>query len=266
MDNRPIGVFDSGLGGLTVVREIMREMPNESIIYFGDTGRVPYGNRGKDTLIKYTAQDISFLKSFDIKSIVVACGTASSVALPEIVDNYDIPITGVVRPAAQYAAEMTKNGKIGIIGTTATINSGLYQSLLLSYGKDFEIYTKSCPLFVPLVENGFEHKEAARLIAMDYLEEIKSAGVDTLILGCTHYPLLTETIRSIMGDEVTLINCGVPAAKYIHESLQETDSLSEASAVYRYFVSDITDEFTALAESFLKIHKPIIEKIDINKY
>lgn len=266
MDNRAIGVFDSGLGGLTVVRELMREMPEESIIYFGDTGRVPYGNRGEDIIKEYARQDIRFLTGFDIKAIVVACGTVSSVALPEAAGDYSVPIIGVVQPAARYAAKLTKNGRIGIIGTSATIKNGLYYRILKSANPEFEIFQTACPLFVPLTENGYQNEEAARLIAADYLHDMKSAGIDTLILGCTHYPLLTETIRGIMGEGVSLVNCGVPAARYVHGMLSEKDALSGKPAEYHYFVSDMTEEFTALAETFLELDRPDIKKIDINKY
>ena len=266
MDNRAIGVFDSGLGGLTVVRELMREMPGESIIYFGDTGRVPYGNRGEDIIKEYTRQDIRFLTGFDIKAIVVACGTASSVALPEISGEFSVPVIGVVQPTAHFAAKLTKNGRIGIIGTAATIKNGLYYRILKSVNPEFEILQTACPLFVPLAENGYQNTKAAQLIAADYLNDIKSAGVDTLILGCTHYPLLTETIRGIMGEGVSLVNCGVPAARYVHGMLSEKDALSGRSAEHHYFVSDMTEEFTALAETFLELDRPDIKKIDINKY
>lgn len=262
MDNRPIGVFDSGLGGLTVVKELKKELPNENIIYFGDTGRVPYGSRGKDTIINYVKQDINFLKSFDIKAIVVACGTASAVALPIVKDNYDISIMGVVEPTASFAKQVTKNKKIGILGTNATIKSGVYQKLLEGY----EIYTKACPLFVPLVENGYAESEAARLIAQDYLAEMKEKGVDTIILGCTHYPLLTKVISDIMGSEVNLINSGVPTAKYLKEQLEKADSSGEGKGQYQYYVSDMTDEFTTLAHTFLGTKDTDIKKIDIGEY
>ncbi|MBQ2754577.1 MAG: glutamate racemase [Clostridia bacterium] len=263
MDKRPIGVFDSGMGGLTVVKEIRKLMPGESIIYFGDTGRVPYGNRGTETIIQYVKQDINFLKSNDIKAIVVACGTASAVALPAIKDS-GVPIIGVVEPTAQYALNTTRNGKIGIIGTTATINSGMYQSLLCDK-KGITVYEKACPLFVPLAENGYSNSEVARLIAKDYLKDIKEKGVDTLILGCTHYPLLSDAIRDIMGDGVTLINCGVPTANYIYNVLKSSDSLSEGVPSHKYYVSDMTEEFVTLARTFLGDGVEI-EKTDINKY
>ncbi len=262
MDTRPIGVFDSGLGGLTVVKELKKELPNENIIYFGDTGRVPYGSRGTDTIIRYVKQDISFLKTFDIKAIVVACGTASAVALPVIKDNYDLSILGVVEPTAAYAKAVTKNKKIGILGTNATISSGVYQRLLTGY----EIYTKACPLFVPLVENGYAEAEAARLIAADYLSEMKENNVDTIILGCTHYPLLYKAISDIMGEGVTLINSGVPTAKELKRILAETDSLNLSGGKYQYYVSDMTEEFTALAETFLETKGTEIKKVDIYKY
>lgn len=262
MDSRPIGVFDSGMGGLTVVKELIKMLPNESIIYFGDTGRVPYGNRGKDTIISYVKQDINFLKSFDIKAIVVACGTASSVALPVVSGDYDIPLVGVVEPTANYAKTVTKNGKIGILGTAATVNSGVYQKLLSEY----ETFSAACPLFVPLVENGYAQSEAACLIAQDYLTPLKQNGVDTIILGCTHYPLLAPVIKSIMGEGVTLINSGVPTARCIKAMLEKTDGLSDKAAQQHYYVSDMTEEFTALAATFLGTQNPDIRKIDINKY
>lgn len=263
MDNRPIGVFDSGMGGLTVVKEMQELMPNESIIYFGDTGRVPYGNRGHDTILNYVTQDINFLKSNDIKAIVIACNTASAVALPKIGDD-TVSIIGVVEPTAHYATTVTKNGKIGIIGTTATIKSKMYQTILSKYD-GIEVYTKPCPLFVPLAENGYSNSEVARLVAKDYLSELKATGIDTLILGCTHYPLLSEAISDIMGDKVTLINCGIPTAEFIKESLSKTGSLSGAEPTHSYYVSDMTDEFVKLAQTFLG-HDAKIEKIDINKF
>ena len=219
MDNRCIGVFDSGLGGLTCVKELISQLPDESIVYFGDTGRVPYGTRSNETIIKYVESDINFLKTFDIKMIVVACGTASSVALEHIKDNYDIPIIGVVAPTVARAVETTKNGKIGILGTAGTIRSGKYASAIRELMPSAQIYSQPCPLFVPLAENGYFNKEATRLIAQDYLLPMKEAGVDTVILGCTHYPLLQGVIREILGEGVSLINSGLEAAKYVRSIL-----------------------------------------------
>ena len=181
MDNRPIGVFDSGLGGLTTVRQIIEAMPGEDIIYFGDTGRVPYGNRSCETIIRYTKDDIDFLLKHNIKIIIAACGTASSVALPQLYDKYDIKIIGVLEPACEEAVRVTKNGRIGVIGTTGTIKSGKYTELIKNINPKLTVVSNDCPMFVPLVENGYAESEAARLIAMDYLKPLKEENVDTII-------------------------------------------------------------------------------------
>ncbi len=268
MDKRPIGVFDSGLGGLTCIKEIMRVMPNEDVIYFGDTGRVPYGPRGTDTIIKYVRQDIRFLQSFDIKMIIIACGTASSAALPWLADEISIEMTGVVDPAVKKAVEMTKNGKIGVLGTAGTVRSGKYPEQIKRLMPNAEVVPKACPMFVPLVENGFADSEAARLIAEEYLEEIREAGVDTLILGCTHYPLLRRVIRGIVGDGVSLIDSGAAAADAAYDIMKKKNLLSgDGQGSIRYFVSDSTEDFARLGTLFLE--KPIggtVERIDIEKY
>ncbi len=269
MDNRSIGVFDSGLGGLTAVKQIMRELPCESITYFGDTGRVPYGTRSRDTIIKYSKNDVNFLLSCDVKMIVVACGTVSSVALPELERCYDIPIIGVVEAAAKAAVSATKNGKIGIIGTTGTIKSGSYEKVIEGENRTIETYTRACPLFVPLVENGHFETPVAELVIEEYLSEIKAAGVDTLILGCTHYPLLKKTIAKFMGADVTLIDAGAEVAKALKAHMSESDRHAEVKdeEQYRYFVSDNVDGFENLGGIFLeeKIDGQV-EKIDIEKY
>ncbi len=255
MDNRPIGVFDSGLGGLTVVKELMTQMPNESIVYFGDTGRVPYGTRSRETIIKYAVQDIKFLMTFDIKAIIIACGTASSVALDYVTEKFDIPIIGVVNPTANAAALATKNNKIGILGTTGTINSGSYQKHIAEID------------FVPLVENGYTDNKVAHLVAEEYLEPMISAGVDTIILGCTHYPLLSNVISDIMGSEITLIDSGVPTSAYVHNMLSSRDIMATAQASYKYFVSDSTDSFVHLGSMFLNRQiSSDVSRISIEKY
>ncbi len=268
MDKRPIGVFDSGLGGLTCVKEIMSIMPNEKVIYFGDTGRVPYGTRSKDTILKYVRQDIRFLETFDIKMIIIACGTASSAALPWITGEFGTEIIGVVEPAARAAVKATKNKKIGVLGTSGTVRSGKYTEYIKSICPDARVFQKACPMFVPLVENGYADSEATRLIASEYLEEIKKEGVDTLILGCTHYPLLKKIIAKIMGDGVTLIDSGAAAADYAFDLLKEADMLGDGnSGEYTYFVSDSTEEFSKLGEMFLS--RPIeqsVRKVDIERY
>ena len=200
MKNRceaPIGVFDSGVGGLTVAREIMRNIPNERIIYFGDTARVPYGSKSKDTVLRYSRQIIRFLRTQDVKAIVVACNTASAYALEEIKKELDIPIIGVVKPGARVAGKATKNGKIGIIGTEATVNSGIYTEFIQAQNPDIQVLGKACPLFVPLVEEGWLKDSVTAEVAGRYLDSLMEQGIDTLILGCTHYPLLRSLLREI---------------------------------------------------------------------
>ncbi len=269
MDNRSIGVFDSGLGGLTAVKQIMRELPKESITYFGDTGRVPYGTRSRDTIIKYSKNDVNFLLSRDVKAIVVACGTVSSVALSELKKCYDIPIIGVVEAAAKAAVSVTKNGKIGIIGTPGTIKSGSYEKVIAKENPKLKTYSRACPLFVPLVENGHFETEVAELVTEEYLSEIRSSGADTLILGCTHYPLLKNTIAKFMGSDVVLIDAGAEVAKALSRDMKTEDRHSEAEDAeqYRFYVSDNVDGFESLGGIFLeeKIDGQV-EKIDIEKY
>lgn len=254
MDNRPIGVFDSGLGGLTAVCEIKKIMPFEDIIYFGDTGRVPYGTRSKDTIIKYTRQDINFLKNYNIKAVVVACGTVSSVALETVAHEYDIPIIGVVEPAVNLAITGEKNQKIGIIGTTSTIKSASYSKLIkkISDEKNLSIKTfeKDCPLFVPLVENGrfLSNDAVAKLVVEEYLSEIKSKNIDTLILGCTHYPLLKDIIQDFLGENVRLIDPGKATAQYIHQFLDKSD---KKIPKYNFYVTDDVESFSKNAKTFL---------------
>ena len=269
MDNRKIGVFDSGLGGLTAVKEIMSLFPDESIVYFGDTGRVPYGTRSKETILKYTYDDINFLLSRDVKMIVIACGTASSAALPEIKTEFNVPIYGVVDSGAYEAARVTKNNKIGIIGTTATIKSGAYNKYLAEYNNKVQTFEKACPLFVPLVENGHFDTPVTELVVEEYLKDIKDAGVDTLILGCTHYPLLKSAISKYMGDGVTLVSPGEEVAKFLRKKITSDNAHSEIRDrdQYSYYVSDSIESFEELGGIFLetKINGKV-NKIDIEKY
>lgn len=269
MDNRKIGVFDSGLGGLTAVKEIMHLFPNESIVYFGDTGRVPYGTRSKETILKYTHDDINFLLSRDVKMIVIACGTASSAALPEIKGEFDVPIYGVVDAGAYEASRVTKNNKIGIIGTTATIKSGAYNKYISEYNPKAQTFEMACPLFVPLVENGHFNTPVTKLVVEEYLKDIRDAGVDTLILGCTHYPLLKNAIAEYMGDDVTLISPGEEVAKFLRKKITPENAHSSVrdDEQYSYYVSDSVSSFEELGGIFLetKINGKV-NKIDIEKY
>ncbi len=199
MDNRPIGIFDSGLGGLTCVREVMNIMPGEDIIYFGDTGRVPYGTRSSATIVKYVRQDINFLRKFDIKFIIIACGTASSAALPHITTEYDTDIIGVVEPASKMAVNATKNGRIGVLGTKGTINSGKYSQKIRNLNAEIEVISNACPMFVPIVENGYADTEVARILAEEYLDVMIKKNVDTIILGLHPLPPAAKHKESWSG-------------------------------------------------------------------
>ena len=267
MNNKYIGVFDSGLGGLTFVKELMKVLPNENIVYFGDTGRVPYGTRSKETLIKYAKGDINFLKTFDIKLIVIACGTVSSVVMEHL--NEDIPVIGVVYGASRDATEKTKNKKIGIIGTSATIKSQKYDETIKNIDDSIETFSNACPLFVPFVENGMAESEAAYLVAKEYLDIFKKENVDTLILGCTHYPHMTNTIKKVLGNNVTLIDSGASCADYVKDYLTKNNILAtkKQDEQYKYFVSDSTSDFSKVANLFLGENiDHLVKKIDIEKY
>lgn len=254
MNAKAIGVFDSGLGGLTVVRELLRRLPYESIVYFGDTGRVPYGSHSREILRKYAAQDIRFLQSNDVKMVIAACGTISSVAA-DAGDRLSIPFTGVVIPASRAAAQASDSGRIGVIGTAATISSGAYQREIGALRPGARVFSQSCPLFVPLVEGGFIDRDdpVTRMVAARYLQPLRELGVDTLILGCTHYPIIAGIIGDIMGPDVRLIDAGAEAACYADLILQENGLKNPARRPARcsFYVSDRVEGFTKLASMFL---------------
>ncbi len=269
--NSPIGVFDSGVGGLTVAREIMRQLPNERIVYFGDTARVPYGSKSKETVMKYSRQIVNFLKTQQVKAIVVACNTASAYALDELEQEVDIPIIGVVRPGARAAIEATKNGKIGVIATEATINSGIYNRYIEKNDKSVKIIGKACPLFVPLVEEGLWEDPVTDEIARRYLTELIDSDIDTLILGCTHYPMIRSTVGRIMGKQVTLVNPAYETARELKEMLLEKGLESEhrpglGTELYRFFVSDAADKFQRFANSILTYGILSAKVIHIDEY
>lgn len=252
--NRPIGVFDSGIGGLTVLKEIVKEMPSEDTIYLGDTARVPYGIRSPETVIRYSLENTRFLFSKDIKFLVVACNTASSVSLDRIKSVVPIPVIGVIEPGAKAAVKATSNKKIGIIGTEATVRSDSYTRLIKAIDNDVEVFGLPCPLFVPLVEEGWTDGEIAALIAEKYLEEIKSRDIDTLILGCTHYPLLETIIAKVMGEGVRLIDSAVEVAKEVKTILDNSGlSRKEKQNPRReFYVTDSPLRFTKVGERFLE--------------
>lgn len=254
MNRDAIGVFDSGLGGLTAVKALNEILPNENIIFFGDTARVPYGTRSRQTILRYTNEDIAFLRRHPVKMIVAACGTVSSMLGAESPVK-DMPFTGVVYPAAQRAAEVTKNGKIGIIGTPATIRSGSYETALHTINSALDVTAMACPLLVHLVEYGYtdRNNQITRLAAEEYLAPIRRAGADTLIMGCTHYPIIKEIIAEIMGEEVTLLSAGEEAAKYAKICLEEQDLLTDSTEQGHniYYVSDSVSSFRDNAKHFL---------------
>jgi len=271
MSSKPIGVFDSGLGGLTAVKELLHVLPHENIVYFGDTGRVPYGNRSRETIIKYAEQDAGFLLSKGVKMLIAACGTVSSVA-SELGGRFCVPFTGVVAPTAAAAAATTKNGNIGVIGTTATIRSGSYKRALQKISSNIKVFEQDCPLFVPLVENDFLSPDdpVVTMVAERYLTRLKENGVDTIILGCTHYPMLKAAISKVMENRVTLVDSGRETALYAAQLLREngllnTENMAEGKC--SFYVSDQPDGFTHMAGMFLQ--KEVtgdVHRIDIEQY
>jgi glutamate racemase len=270
MDNRPIGVFDSGLGGLTVLKEIAGMLPGESIVYFGDSGRAPYGTKSRETIEKYTVQDIRFLLSQEIKLVVIACNTMSAYSYELARRSFDIPIIEVISPGASVAASVTKNGKLGIIGTTATINSGAYEKAVNRINGSIEIYSIACPLFAPLVEEGREwwENDIALRITEKYLAPLKETGVDTLVLGCTHYPLLHNTITRVMGDGVRLVSSALEVAKVVKKVILENNMQRDEllKPVSRYYTSDSVEKFEPLCSTILGMEIKCAERVDIEKY
>ncbi|MGL5713073.1 MAG: glutamate racemase [Paraclostridium sp.] len=269
MNNNPIGVFDSGLGGLTVLKEIMNILPKENIVYFGDTARVPYGPRSKETVIKYTFQAINFLVSQNVKAIVIACNTATARSLELAQNTYSIPIIGVIEAGARTAAYTTNNKVVGVIGTEGTINSKAYEEEIHKIDNSIKIIGKACPLFVPIVEEGWSDTEIAFLTVQKYLKELQDSNIDSLVLGCTHYPLLKNTINRVVEGKIKLVNPARETAKDLKEvltlkNLLRIDSLQEAS--YNYFVSDGPEKFASIGEGFLSKKIENIEQIEIQKY
>ncbi len=253
MSWQAVGIFDSGVGGLTVLREITRVLPQEDTIYFGDTARVPYGTKSPETVTRYAREITAFLVRRDIKLLVVACNTASAVALPTLKRLFPIPVVGVIEPGARRAVEVSRSGRIGVIGTAGTIRSSAYTRAIKRLDPTAEVLTKACPLFVPLAEEGWVDNQVARLTAQTYLQELKDAGVDTLVLGCTHYPLLKPLIAEIMGHGVSLVDSAAETARTVAEILSQKKCRRPDSEVgnHHYYVTDIPAGFVRVGNRFL---------------
>lgn len=267
----PVGIFDSGVGGLTVAREIMRQIPGERFVYFGDTARVPYGSKSGETIIRYSRQIIRFLRTRQVKAIVIACNTASAFALETVKAELDIPIIGVVKPGAKVAVRATCNKKIGVIGTEGTIRSGMYTDFIHRLDPQIQVLGKPCPLLVPLVEEGWLKDPVTTEVAGRYVEELKRSGIDTLIMGCTHYPLLRSTMREIMGEEVTLVNPAYETALELKRLLGEQNLLNDGVLAsgqkqYEFYVSDLEEKFKQFANSILPYDVETTKQINIEEF
>ena len=266
----PIGVFDSGVGGLTVAREIMRQLPNENIVYFGDTARVPYGSKSKDNIIRYSRQIINFLMTKGVKAIVIACNTASAQALDVVQKEYEVPIIGVVEPGARAALEVTESKKVGVIGTEGTVRSGMYEKVIQGIQPDVSVTAKACPLFVPLVEEGFKDHHVTEEIIDYYLASMKETDIDALILGCTHYPLLRSKIMEYVGDKIKLVNPAYETAMDLRKLLQENDmenpDVEGDHGSYSFYVSDAADKFKQFANSIMPYDIETTKQINIEEY
>ena len=270
MDQRPIGVFDSGLGGLTAVHSLWKILPEEDLIYFGDTARVPYGGRSRETILKYARQDVRFLRSFDLKAILIACGTVTTTSLTTLQAENDLPMVGVVEPTCRRAVLVTKNKRVGMIATAASVRSGAYEAALRRLDPEIQVFCRACPLFVPLAEAGRIRRGdvVIETVAREYLAPLKEAGVDTLILGCTHYPLIKTMIGEFMGRNVVLVDPAKTAAHHLERILSERGLKADHPAGQAHFyVSDAPDGFVQTADLFLGEYKGgEVEQIAIDKY
>ncbi len=258
----PIGVFDSGIGGLTVLKEIITALPGEDTLYLGDTARLPYGTKSEETVIKYSIENTRFLLKYNIKLLVVACNTASAVSLSELRKQFSIPIIGVIEAGARAATRTTKNGKVGIIGTETTVSSGAYTKAIREINKNIVTIGQACPLFVPLVEEGWIEDDVTFAVAERYLGKLKDMGIDTLVLGCTHYPLLKGIIHKVMGNDVRLIDSAEETASEVRKVLSGTTS-GENSPVRRYFVTDVPRRFEEQGSRFLGERIGKVEKVTL---
>ena len=253
-DHRPVGIFDSGVGGLTVFSQEQKILPDEEIVYFGDTARVPYGTKSKETITKFSVENVEFLMTHNVKLVLVACNTASSLSLDFLKRCFKVPIIGVIEPGAKGAVSSTRNNRIGVIGTSATISSGAYEKAIKKISPNKKVYTRSCPLFVPLVEEGWIDKGVSREIAEIYLKPLKAKKIDTLILGCTHYPILKDVIKKAIGVSVLLVDSAKEVAKEARAILDASGLLNPSAGKkeHKFFVSDEPARFIKMGERFLK--------------
>ena len=270
-NEKPIAVFDSGLGGLTVFREILRQLPDENLIYFGDTARVPYGSKSRETIIHYTEQILNFLRTNEVKAIVVACNTVSAYALEELKDRVEVPIIGVVKPGAYAAVKQTKSRRVGVMGTEGTVRSGLYPSYIHEIDPSVLVFQKPCPLIVPLVEEGLWEDPLTTEVVRRYTRVFREEHIDTVIMGCTHYPLVRDTIRKVLGDDVMLVNPAYETTAALKRILEEKELLRPMDAPvigppYRFYVSDDPEKFKEFASRVLRFDIPETRKIDIEAY
>lgn len=250
-DPRPIGVFDSGLGGLTSVREIFRVLPAESVVYFGDTARLPYGNKSRETVTRFSLEIARFLVRQNVKCLLVACNTASSHALETLRAQLEVPVVGVIEPAANAAVGASPHGRIGLIGTLGTVASGAYPAAIARLAAGAHVLSRACPLFVPLIEEGWLEHRVTREVAEEYLVELRGADLESLILGCTHYPLITPLLQSLMGEAVTLVDSGAEAARAVAVLLAERGQRSAGPPNHHFFLSDEPRGFQRIAQAFL---------------
>ena len=251
--NSAIGVFDSGLGGLTVVKELMRQLPAEDIIYYGDTARVPYGTKSKESIIRFSVENTNILLKHKVKMVVVACNSSSSYALETLRKNFRVPVVGVIHPGAKKAVALTKNKNVGVIATSATVASGEYVWTIKGYEKSVKVFAKACPLFVPLAEEGWCHKPVTVNIAKEYLAPLRKKDIDVLILGCTHYPLLKWALQKAIGEKVVLVDSAKEVARNVKELLTASGKrkASARKPQYKFLISDRPQEFKRIAKNFL---------------
>ena len=262
----PIGIFDSGIGGLTVVRQIHRVLPHEDLVYLGDTARVPYGTKSPGTVVRFACEDTQFLIQQNVKAVVVACNTVSAWALPTLERNFSVPIFGVIAPGAQAALKRSRNRRIGVIGTTTTVRSQAYSRAILARDDSARVFARACPLLVPLVEEGWTNNRITQAILRAYLSPILRRRIDTLVLGCTHYPLLKKVIRGVVGEEVALVDSAESCAQFLRERLGGTKLLARTrrrAGVIQPFVTDEVERFDEMAKRFLGVPTEPAWKVDL---